>query len=78
MLKNKNGEPVTGLTARGRALRAVGVKGDRDLVFREGGIGKYVLQGKGLAPGAWRMDVKFTRGGELQWRAQAEFVVSEK
>ena len=77
-LKNKDGEPVTGLTARGRALRAIGVKGDRDLVFAERGIGRYVLNGEGLGPGAWRIDVKFIRGGELQWRAQAEFAVPEQ
>ena len=77
-LKDRKGEPVTGLGAKGRALRAIGVKGDRDIVFRERGIGKYVLQGEGLAPGAWRIDVKFTRRGELQWRAQAEFAVPEK
>ena len=77
-LKDGKGAPVTGLTANGRALRAIGVKGDRDLSFRETGIGKYELQGAGLAPGGWRLDVRFSRGGDLQWRTQAEFVVPEK
>ena len=77
-LKDRKGEPVTGLVAQGRALRAVGVQGDRDIAFAERGIGKYVLQGEGLAPGAWHIDVKFTRGGALQWRAQAQLVVPEK
>jgi len=77
-LRDRKGEPVTGLTARGRALRAVGVQGDRDIAFKERGIGKYVLEGEGLAPGAWRIDVKFVRRDELQWRTQAEIVVPER
>lgn len=77
-LKDRKGNPVTSLTARGRALRAIGVKGDRDITFTERAIGSYALQGEGLAPGAWRIDVKFTRAGTLQWRAHAEFVVPEK
>ncbi len=77
-LKDGRGEPVSGLRAKGQALRAIGVKGDREITLRERGIGRYVLAGPGLAPGAWRIDVTFTRGAELQWRTQAEFVVPEK
>ena len=73
-LTDRKGAPVTGLVAKGKALRAVGVKGDRDITFAERGIGRYVLQGEGLAPGAWHIDVKFFRGDALQWRAQARVV----
>ena len=77
-LRDRKGKPVSGLKASGSAMRPVGMKGDRMITFRERGIGRYVLEGEALATGAWRMDVKFTRSGELQWRAQAEFVVPGK
>ena len=77
-LQDGKGEPVTGLVAKGRAMRAVGVRGDRDIVLQERGIGRYALRGDGLAPGAWHIDVKFTRGDETLWRAQAQLVVPER
>ena len=76
-LTDKSGEPVTSLKVTARVMRPVGTQDDQALTFTEKGLGRYVAD-TALATGAWRMDARFTRKGELQWRADAEFVVPEK
>ncbi len=76
-LRDRQGRAVTGLKATAQVRRPVGTADDTRLTFRETRPGDYVATTP-LAPGAWRMEARFTRGGELQWRASAEFVVPEK
>ncbi len=76
-LTDRNGEPVIGLLAKAKVARPVGTADDRTLTFTERSIGRYVADAA-LPAGAWRMNAEFTRKGELQWRASADFIVPER
>ncbi len=75
-LRDSAGRAVSGLKATALMRRPVGTAGDTTVQFTEDTPGDYVVA-RPLPPGAWRMDARFTRDGELQWRASAEFVVPE-
>ncbi len=76
-LRDRGGEPVSGLTTEVSIGRPVGNRYDRKIALVERAIGVYQTQ-EALAPGAWRVDARFLRAGELVWRVNAEFIVREK
>ena len=73
-LKDKDGEPVSGMKAKVVFMRPVGTEQDRRMILKEKSPGRYETA-QPLPLGAWRMDASFLRGDELMWRAQASFLV---
>jgi len=76
-LKDKAGQPLSGLVAKVKIGRPVGERDDREFAFRDNGAGRYVIP-EPLKPGAWKLWAEFFRGGELVWRTSAKFVVPER
>jgi nitrogen fixation protein FixH len=74
-LKDRDGRPLTGLSATATVGRPASDREDRSFTLVERDIGVYALPEK-LRSGAWRIEARFYRRGELQWRADARFVIA--
>ena len=61
-LKDREGQPLSGLVAKAKIGRPVNELEDREVVLVERRIGYYSTPGP-LKPGAWTVDVRFTRNG---------------
>ncbi len=76
-LKDNKGRPLTGLEARATIGRPASDREDRNFRLTERDIGIYALPEK-LKSGAWRLEARFYRKGELQWRTDARFVIARE
>ncbi len=73
-VKDRNGRPVTGLSAHAILGRPAGDRDDFRVDLKETKTGLYETTQQ-LKPGGWRLEARFFRGPELQWRSEAQFIV---
>jgi len=74
VLKDASGNPLSGLEAMAIIGRPAGDREDFTVRLSEKSPGVYGVT-QPLKHGGWRIETRFMRGGKLQWRSEAEFII---